>query len=269
MQRSSTEVRVGTSGWAGKGWRKAFYPPDVPEDAWLSHYAQRFDAVELTATFYRLPDERQLAAWAEMVPQDFRFLVRAPRRICHRRRLSGCEADVAAFLERIRALGERLAAVVWELPPTFKCDEERLAAFLPLLPDDMAHVMEFRHASWHRARVRELLEAHGVAMCFHDHGGRRTPWWVTGPVVMFRLNGMQAQKRCYGPSGLAPFVDDMERALAETAGEVFAIFGDDAEGCAVNDASVLQHLLGKRPAHVPALEVPGEVPLAIAHGTDD
>ncbi len=269
MPRASTEIRVGTSGWAGKGWRKAFYPPELPEAEWLAHYARHFDTVELTATFYRLPAAAQLAEWAVAVPADFRFLVRAPRRICHRRRLAGCEAEVAAFVERIRALGEKLGAVVWELPPTFKCDEARLEAFLPLLPEDMAHVMEFRHASWHRARVRALLEAHNVAMCLHDHGGRRTPWWLTGSVVMFRLNGMQAQKRCYGPSGLAPFAEDMERALSETMGDVFAVFGDDAEGCAVNDASVLQHLLGKRPAHRPALEVPGEVPLAIVHGSDD
>lgn len=263
------KIRIGTSGWAGKGWRKAFYPPGLPEEKWLSHYAAHFDTVEITATFYRLPDAETVAGWAAAVPEGFRFLARAPRRISHRRRLRDCEKDVAAFLERIRPLGRRLAAVVWELPATFKCDEERLAAFLPLLPADMAHVVEFRHASWHRARVRALLEAHGVAMCFHDHGGRRTPWWITGPLVMFRLNGMQAQKRCYGPAGLAPFAEDMERAQAAAPEGVHVIFGDDAEGCAVNDASVLQHLLGRRPAHRLALEVPGEVPLALARGSDE
>ncbi len=263
---SGKDIRVGTSGWAGKGWRKAFYPPELPEEEWLRHYARHFDVVELTATFYRLPDDRQVATWAGMVPEDFRFLVRAPRRICHRRRLAGCEADVAAFLECIRGLGEKLAAVVWELPPTFKCDPARLEAFLPLLPDDMVHVMEFRHASWHRAGVRELLAAHGVSMSFHDHGGRRTPWWITGPAVVFRLNGMQAQKRCYGLAGLTPFVEAVEQAREETDGPVFVIFGDDAEGCAVRDASILQHLLGQPPALPAMVEKAQEAhtPVAIA-----
>ncbi len=262
------DIHVGTSGWAGKGWRKLFYPASLPEDDWLPFYADHFDVVELSATFYRLPDESQFATWRAQAPAGFTFLARAPRRICHRKRLKGCEREVEAFLERVRLLGPCLGPVIWELPPTFKCEEETLAAFLARLPADMVHVMEFRHASWHRAAVHEMLREHGVAMLMHDHGGRRTPWWITGPVVVFRLNGMQAQRRCYGARGLEPFVEQMELALEMEKRPVFVIFGDDAEGCAVRDASILQHLLGRRPAHLPALEMEQEVPIAIATGED-
>ena len=241
-------LRIGTSGWAGNGWRKLFYPSDLPEEEWLGHYAQRFATVELTATCYRLPEEDMVLRWREMVPDGFLFAVRAPHRICRRKRLRQCFTDMMHFFLRIELLDDRLGPVVWQLPPSFKRDEEALADFLPRLPKDMAHVIEFRHASWHSARVRDLLEEHDVGMAFHDHGGRRTPWWVTGPVVFFRLNGFQAQKRCYGLAGLEPFLKDMERAMEQEGRPVFVSFGDDAEGCAVRDASILQHLAGQPPA---------------------
>jgi uncharacterized protein YecE (DUF72 family) len=135
----------------------------------------------------------------------------------------------------------------------------------------MTHVIEFRHASWHSARVREMLEAHNVTLAFHDHDGRRAPWWLTGPIVFFRLNGMQAQKHCYGIEGLRPFVEDVERAAEDEGREVFVCFGDDAEGCAVRDASVLQHLLGQPPAMPVMVEEAqrDHAPVAIAMAGED
>ena len=261
-------IRIGTSGWAGNGWRKLFYPPALPEEEWLAYYAQRFDTVELTATCYRLPEEEMFLRWRDAVPDGFLFSVKAPHRICRRKRLRNCFTDMMHFFLRVELLDDRLGPIVWQLPPTLKRDEEALADFLPRLPRDMVHVIEFRHASWHSARVRDMLEEHDVSMAFHDYDGRRTPWWVTGPVVFFRLNGMQAQKRCYGLAGLEPFVEDMERAMDEDGRPVFVSFGDDAEGCAVRDASILQHLAGLPPA-MPEVVAQVEqehtaIPLAIA-----
>ncbi len=269
-QTAEARLRIGTSGWAGTGWRKQFYPPSVPEAEWLSHYARHFTMVELTATCYRLPEEETVLRWRKAVPDSFRFAVRAPHRICRRKRLRNCAKDVQAFIERIALLDDRLGPVIWQLPPTFKRDEEALAAFLPLLPREMTHVFEFRHASWHSAGVRALLNAHDCALAFHDHDGRRAPWWETGPVFFFRLNGMQAQRRCYGLVGLKDFVAEIERALDDAGREVFVCFGDDAEGCAVRDASLLQHLFGQRPALPEAIATAAEekTPIAITFGED-
>ncbi len=127
-------LRIGTSGWAGNGWRRLFYPPDLPEKDWLAHYARHFSTVELTATCYRLPEEDMFLRWRDMVPDDFVFTVRAPHRICRRKRLRNCDADLTAFLKRIALLDDRLGPVIWQLPPTFRRDIETLADFLPRLP---------------------------------------------------------------------------------------------------------------------------------------
>jgi len=144
-------VRVGCSGWNYADWRNGvFYPPRLPANKWLEFYAEHFDTVEVNATFYRLPKKSSVARWVEQSPPGFTFAIKASRYLTHVKRLY----DLGPGLERFYAcieplLGtEKLGPVLWQLPPNFKRDNERLARALELLPTRERHCFEFRDASW-------------------------------------------------------------------------------------------------------------------------
>jgi uncharacterized protein YecE (DUF72 family) len=161
-------VLVGTSGWSYKEWKGSFYPPKMPAEGMLRFYAERFPAVEVNNSFYRIPAERVLAGWAEQVPGQFRFVMKASRRITHNNRLTDEDGSLAYFLRAVNPLGARLGPTLFQLPPTLKKDIERLKHFLGKLPRHWAAAIEFRHASWFDDEVYDLLRAHGVALVAVD-----------------------------------------------------------------------------------------------------
>lgn len=165
----STEVFVGTSGFSFPEWKGSFYPADLPGKEMLRYFAARLPAVEINNTFYRMPKREMLAGWREQVPAGFRFAVKAPQRITHWKRLVGAEEDTAFFLEQVAALGDRLGAVLVQLPPNLKLDLPRLEAFLPLLAASPTPVaFEFRHDSWNDPAVNHALLAAGCTVCASD-----------------------------------------------------------------------------------------------------
>ena len=159
---------MGTSGFGYKEWRGKFYPERFPAKEMLRFYASRFAAVEINNSFYRLPQETVLQSWAEQVPAEFRFVLKAPRRITHARRLKDVEAGVEDLFSVAAALGSRQGAILFQLPPNFKKDFERLRTFLSLLPADKHVAFEFRHPSWLDEEVFALLRAHNCALCVAD-----------------------------------------------------------------------------------------------------
>ncbi len=164
-------VRTGTSGFSYPAWEGPFYPPGTKRSGMLSFYASRLGAVEMNNTFYRMPKADQLERWRDAVPRDFRFALKASRRITHHRRLRDA-GDAVEYLHRTSgALGERLGPTLFQLPPYLKRDEERLAAFLGELPGGMRSAFEFRHASWFEDSVFALLRDAGAALCIADSGG--------------------------------------------------------------------------------------------------
>ena len=159
---------VGTSGFGYKEWRGKFYPPRFPAKEMLRFYASRFAAVEINNSFYRLPKEPVLQSWAEQVPAEFRFVLKAPRRITHTKRLKDAGAEVEDLFSVATALGLRQGAILFQLPPNSKKDLERLRTFLSLLPADRHVVFEFRHPSWLDEEIFALLRAHNCALCVAD-----------------------------------------------------------------------------------------------------
>jgi uncharacterized protein YecE (DUF72 family) len=159
---------AGTSGFSFKEWRGGFYPEDLPAAEMLRYYAARLPAVEINNTFYRLPREAMLAAWAEQVPPGFRFALKVSQRITHIKRLRGAESELEYLLLAVSALGESLGPLLFQLPPNFKADVELLKVFLELLPRRVRAAFEFRHASWSTPAVREALGARGCALCVAD-----------------------------------------------------------------------------------------------------
>jgi len=166
---------VGTSGYSYKEWRGPFYPAGLSPADMLGFYAARLPAVEINNTFYRLPKSSVLSSWAEQVPEDFRFSIKASRRITHFKRLAGAHQETDYLLGCLDALGARLGAVLFQLPPKLAVDLERLDAFLAGLPEGTRAAFEFRHPSWLEVPVLERLRARNLALVAVDSEGADPP----------------------------------------------------------------------------------------------
>ena len=161
-------ILTGTSGWSYKEWKGSFYPAKQPAEDMLRFYAEHFPAVEVNNSFYRIPAERVLANWAEQVPETFRFIMKASRRITHNNRLKDEDGSLGYFLRAINPLGQRLGPTLFQLPPNFQKDTDRLRAFLAALPRQWPAAMEFRHSSWFVDEVYDLLSQRDVALVAVD-----------------------------------------------------------------------------------------------------
>jgi uncharacterized protein YecE (DUF72 family) len=161
-------VFVGTSGYSYPEWKGSFYPAKLPAKQMLGYYAARFRTVEINNTFYRPPTVQLLESWAEQVPADFRFVLKAHQEITHTRQLAGADALVASLIETADALKERLGPLLFQLPPNCARDVPRLRAFLALVPPACRAAFEFRHPSWFCPEVFVLLRAHGAGLCIAD-----------------------------------------------------------------------------------------------------
>ncbi len=162
------QILAGTSGFSYKEWKGRFYPEDLAADGMLSYYAGRLPSVEINNTFYRLPRESVIEGWAAQVPDTFRFVIKASRRITHFKRLKGADDETGYLLRTVGLLGDRLGAVLFQLPPNMKQDLERLDVFLSGLGDPARAAFEFRHASWFDGGTYDCLRAHGAALCTAD-----------------------------------------------------------------------------------------------------
>ena len=159
---------VGTSGWSYREWKGSFYPAKLPAAGMLAYYAARFSAVEVNNSFYRIPAERVLVNWAGQVPPDFRFIMKASRRITHNQRLSDADGSLAYFLRAVNPLGPRLGPTLFQLPPTMKMDLARLEAFLGRIPRRWPAALEVRHESWLVEEVYQVLRVHDIPLVAVD-----------------------------------------------------------------------------------------------------
>ena len=159
---------VGTSGYSYAEWKGSFYPAELRADQMLRFYAQRFRAVEINNTFYRMPSSELLARWKQQVPEDFRFVLKAPQSITHRQRLQNSDATLAILFEKAGELGAKLGPILFQLPPQLRLDLPRLEAFVALLPPGRRAAFEFRHRSWFDDQVFEALRARDLALCIAD-----------------------------------------------------------------------------------------------------
>jgi uncharacterized protein YecE (DUF72 family) len=165
------ELFCGTSGFSFKEWKGPFYPEKLPADEMLAFYAERLPAVEINNTFYRMPRKEVIAGWRDQVPPEFRFVIKASRRISHILRLEDCEEPARYLFEAVAGLGERLGAVLVQLPPHFRADVGRLEAFLELVPEALPVAFEFRHESWQDDAVLAALAARNAACVVADNDG--------------------------------------------------------------------------------------------------
>jgi uncharacterized protein YecE (DUF72 family) len=180
-------VHVGTSGYNYPEWRGTFYPEAMPAKKMFAFYAERFHTVEINYTFYRMPTAETTAAWRDQAPAAFSYTLKAPQRITHIRRLKDAAEDLAFFCDSARVLGPHLGALLFQLPPNFRCDLSRLETFLAAMPGDVRPAFEFRHDSWLNEDVYSLLSARHAALAVADFGDKTTPLRATARHGYFRL----------------------------------------------------------------------------------
>lgn len=219
-------VFVGTSGYAYKEWKGAFYPAKLPAGEMLRVYSGRLAAVEINNTFYRMPSEKVLLDWAAQVPEGFRFALKASQRITHYARLRIEDDSLDYFLRTANVLGGRLGPTLFQLPPNFKKDLPRLADFLAKLPRTWRAAMEFRHESWLADDVFEALRARDIALVAVDDDEGGMPLLPTAAWGYLRL-----RRTGYDQAGLGRWA---ERILEQPWQEAYAFLKHDEEGTEAN-----------------------------------
>ncbi|HEX6559619.1 MAG TPA: DUF72 domain-containing protein [Longimicrobiales bacterium] len=196
------ELFTGTSGFAYKEWKGAFYPGDIKNDQMLPYYAARLRACEINNSFYRVPAEKTLLQWRAQVPAEFRFILKAPQRITHFTRLKEESRETLDyFLKVARSLGEQLGPVLLQLPPNMKSDVARLKNFLGYLPADVRAAFEFRHASWFDETVFGVLRDAGAVLCVADTDEAQTPHVATNDAWGY----LRLRRVAYQPAELEAF----------------------------------------------------------------
>lgn len=241
----AASVRIGTSGFEYRHWAGSFYPDDLPRDRWLEFYAGRFDTVELNNPFYRLPDAGVFERWGRRVPDGFCFAVKASRYLTHVRRLRDPAEPLERLWSRARRLGSRFGPVLYQLPPRWKPNHERLATFLAALPEH-PQAVEFRDPAWYGPMTFALLREARVALCLHDMAGSATRPEPVGPMVYLRFHGAgQRYGGRYPSQRLAAWADRIAGWAADGL-PVWAYFNNDIGGHAVRDADRLRSFVARR-----------------------
>jgi uncharacterized protein YecE (DUF72 family) len=216
------KVRVGTSGFAYKQWKGCFYPEKLKDADMLGFYAGRFPTVEINNTFYRMPAKPALTKWTEGTPDGFSFVLKAPKRITHEKRLGDVADSVGYLFDAASVMGAKLGPVLFQLPPFMKKDLPRLTAFLALLPPDQRAALEFRNPSWFADDVYDVLRAANAALCFADTDEGKTPVVATADWGYLRLRRTE-----YDDDALAAWSETIH---AQPWGEAYVFFKHEDEG---------------------------------------
>jgi uncharacterized protein YecE (DUF72 family) len=180
-------IWFGTSGFSYKEWKPIFYPKELSDKQFLQYYSSRLNSVEIDYTFYRMPTAKTLEGWKAATPENFRFTLKASQQITHRQRLKVPSDALDYWLSVVPGLESRLGMVLYQLPPFFKCDVQKLETFLSVLPRGIRSAFEFRHESWFIEDIYRLLKKHDVALCIHDADDHTTPMELTSSFTYIRL----------------------------------------------------------------------------------
>lgn len=232
---------VGTSGWHYDHWRGPFYPDDLPAEDFLSHYAGQLSTAEINHSFYQLPEKETLRAWRALTPDDFTFAAKASRYITHMKKLKDPEEPLKKFYERIEALEEKLGPILFQLPPNWHFNAERLNHFLEALSDHHRHVFEFRDESWLTDEAYDALAAAGAAFCIYDFAGRRSPRKVTAEFAYVRLHGPSDEpyRGRYDEEAIYEWADAASGWVRQGI-DTYVFFDNDEAGYAAQNALALQ-----------------------------
>lgn len=242
MTLTRSNIYVGTSGWSYNHWKENFYPKGMQSQKWLNHYSSVFSTVEVNTTFYHLPRQTTIENWHSQVPENFVFSLKASRYITHRKRLHECHDAILLFYKVIQDLKNKAGPILFQLPPSFKMNKERLIEFIDCLNNNHTYVFEFRHDSWFVDEIYELLLKNKIALCISDLNGTVSPEEITADFTYIRLHGPKdSYQGYYGIPKLKPWKNKIEKWATQIG--VYCYFDNDEKGYAIQDAKTLLELL--------------------------
>ena len=180
-----SKIHIGTSGWRYDHWVGPFYPDGLSGDEYLEHYAKSFRTVEINNSFYQMPEKKTMRRWSRIVPDGFIFSVKASRYITHLKKLNNVGDALQRLAYVAEGLDSQLGPFLYQLPPHWTVNPERLASFIGELPAGQRAAFEFRDPSWYRPDVISMLERSGSALVIAVGGSLPTPLDLP-PVGSFR-----------------------------------------------------------------------------------
>lgn len=237
------QMHIGTSGWSYKHWKGLFYPEKIHNSDMLFHYAKTFGTVEINSAFYGMPSKHTLQKWHQSVPDHFLFSVKASRYITHQKKLSDPKPGLKKFFGRIQYLGDKLGPVLFQLPPHWHKNLDRISTFIKALPRDHRYVFEFRDKSWFDSDIINVLKHTNTALCIYDLEGYESPICSTTDFVYIRLHGPGAAYQGEYSSGLLTKWGNRFKNWLRDGKNIYCYFNNDFEGHAPQDATVLLSLL--------------------------
>ena len=247
VAKAPPQIFAGTSGWAYPTWKPGFYPQDLAAKKFLSFYASKMNSVEVNYSFRKLPSAKMIGEWLSATSDGFRFSFKAPQRITHFKRLRGCEGDVRELVEALKPVHEagKLGLILFQLPPNFKADAERLRGFLETLglrgEGTPPIAFEFRHGTWFTPEIEALLREHNAALCIAESDDLVTPeMYPASTHACFRLR----RSGGYKPAQIRAFAQRFV-SLSATR-DVYVYFKhEDAPTGAMNGVALLKRALAE------------------------
>jgi uncharacterized protein YecE (DUF72 family) len=238
-------IRIGCSGWNYRHWRGLFYPPGLPQRRWFEYYAEHFDTVEINNSFYRLPQAETFEKWRAQAPPGFCYAVKANRFLTQAKKLKDCAEPLHRMMAPFRALGDRLGPILYQLPPRFRINLERLEDFLKLAPADVVNVFEFRDRSWYTDETFALLDRYRASFCVHDMPVAASERIAVGSIAYVRFHGGAGKYwGRYPDENLLSWTDWMV-AQAKAGRPVWAYFNNDIDAHAIHDAQTLKAMVAQ------------------------
>ena len=238
------KLYIGTSGWTYDHWKGVFYPETLSSRLWLEYYCRQFDAVELNASFYRIPKVAVVEGWNKRTPEGFCFAVKVSRLISHMKRLKNCDHEMEWFFSTFKPLEPKIGVFLVQLPPSLKCDPCLIESFSSHLPPKIPFAFEFRNKSWYNDETYDVLRKNHLAFCIHDMQGCPTDRTVTADTVYVRFHGCGAR---YGGDYPEEVLADWAVWIREQRNEaqrIFCFFNNDFQGFAVKNSLRLRELVG-------------------------
>lgn len=240
MDFNNTKTLIGTSGWMYKHWKGPFYPEKISNVNMLSFYTDHFLTVEVNNTFYRLPTAKTVQNWRDKTPEQFIFAIKANQYITHRKYLKDGQETVKKFFSIIKILDTKLGPILFQLPPNWNINLERITEFIKILPKNYLYVFEMRHPSWYTQEIYDLFKDYNIALCIHDFYGEITPLEITANFIYIRFHGAKGHYLGdYSTEQIKQWADKIIEWIKQNL-TIFAYFNNDAFGWAVKNALELK-----------------------------
>jgi uncharacterized protein YecE (DUF72 family) len=241
----AAEIRIGTSGWHYPHWRGPFYPERFSGAKMLGYYIASFNTVEVNNSFYKLPSAEAFRCWRDSSPRNFCFAVKASRFITHNKKLKDPENPLERFFSPVSELREKLGPILFQLPPKWRVNVERLEEFLCALPKGKRwrYAFEFREPTWLNEKVYKALRRHNAALCIYELAGFRAPDEITADWTYLRLHGPGGKYQgSYSRAQLSEWAERIAH-WRERLKAIYVYFDNDEAGYAVQNALELKRLL--------------------------